>query len=71
MRNFFEPETYERVAKECSKLRESVTAENRACARHRLGVMVPMDNFVHEACVASSVAGDWGRCCWEKRTMVI
>ena len=56
VRNFFEPETYERVAKECSKLRESVTAENRACARHRLGVMVPMDNFVHEACVASSVA---------------
>lgn len=56
VRNFFEPETYERVAKECAKLRESVTAENRACARHRLGVMVPMDNFVHEACVASSVA---------------
>ena len=56
VRNFFEPETYERVAKECSKLGESVTAENRACARHRLGVMVPMDNFVHEACVASSVA---------------
>lgn len=56
VRNFFEPETYERVAKECAKLRESVTAENRACARHRLGVMVPTDNFVHEACVASSVA---------------
>ena len=56
VRNFFEPETYERVAKECAKLRESVTAENRACARHRLGVMVTMDNFVHEACVASSVA---------------
>ena len=31
-----------------------------------------MDNFVHEACVASSRwRSDWGRCCWEKRTMVI
>jgi hypothetical protein len=56
VRNFFEPETFERVAAECEKLRASVTPENRACARQRLGVMVPSDNFVHEACVASSVS---------------
>lgn len=56
VRNFFPEATFARVREECEALRERVTVENRACARDRLGVMIPEDNFVHRAFVASEVA---------------
>ena len=56
VRNFFDAATSARVREECEKMRGSVTLEHRACARQRLGMMVPSDNFVHEACVAKEVA---------------
>ena len=56
VRNFFPEATFARVREECEALRERVTVENRACARDRLGMMIPEDNFVHRAFVASEVA---------------
>lgn len=55
VRNFFDDETYGRIVEECAAMREKVTLENRACVRKRLGLMVPEDSFVHEACVADEV----------------
>lgn len=57
VRNFFDDETYGRIVEECAAMREKVTLENRACVRKRLGLMVPEDSFVHEACVADEVVG--------------
>jgi hypothetical protein len=56
VRNFFDEATARRIVEECAGMRERVTSENRACARQRLGLMVSPDSFVHEACVATSVA---------------
>lgn len=56
VRNFFDAETSARVRTECERLRSGVTLEHRACAKQRLGMMVPNDNFVHEAFVSKSVA---------------
>ena len=56
VRNFFDAETSARVRTECERLRSGVTLEHRACARQRLGMMIPSDNVVHEAFVSKSVA---------------
>ena len=56
VRQFLPSDVFAEVVKACEGLRERVTAENRACARDRLGVMVPSDNFVHHAFVAREVA---------------
>lgn len=47
IRNFFSPRDYEMLLDECEDLKAGVGAERRACARQRLGMMVPPDHFVH------------------------
>lgn len=49
IRNFFSQRDYEMLLDECDLLRVDLGTERRACARQRLGMMVPPDHLVHRA----------------------
>jgi len=56
IRNFFSPRDFEMLLDECEALKAEVGAERRACARQRLGMMVPQDHLVHSAFMNERVA---------------
>ena len=56
IRNFFSQRDYEMLLEECESLRAEVGAERRACARQRLGTMVPPDHIVQRAFMNQRVA---------------
>jgi hypothetical protein len=56
IRNFFSPRDYAMLLDECEALKAEVGAERRACARQRLGMMVPPEHLVHRAFMNQRVA---------------
>jgi len=47
-KNFFKEDDFENMQKHCDDLRKHLREEKRVCANSRLGVMVPVDNFIHK-----------------------
>ena len=56
VRNFFEKEDFEKIARACDDLRKHLKEEKRVCANSRLGVMVPEEDVVHQMCCSEFAA---------------
>ena len=56
VRNFFEKEDFEKIARACDDLRKHLKEEKRVCANSRLGVMVPEEDVVHQICCSEFAA---------------
>ena len=55
-RDFFSPDDFRVVREACETLRASLATERRACAKQRLGVMIPREHVVHRAFMNQTVA---------------
>ena len=56
VRNFFENEDFEKIARACDDLRKNLKEQKSVCANSRLGVLVPEEDVVHHMCCSDFAA---------------